>query len=642
MVDSHADLSGLVHQMNAELSRLKAQVDSQGIAIERLTSERDALAASLKEEQQAHQQTRRELAATTTRFNDLRHEHDALISSLANLKHRYESVLDKEYGPSSERLCVLAEMIPEVLDALADEGTLDAQHAHSDADSTTWVDPISQINDESIYVNDDAACEMDGFHRDADCIDSHDGIVLFAFDNDSDGNDVWTPITLSARVAPAAPSPPPDEQACGLRRPANAGGRNPLPDHLERRTSTYEPPENHPDLVNALKKELLGYRCLEKIDIPDLKPFVQAVECPIYKITLANGITYQQTISPPSIIHRGQVTDHFLVSSAVDKYADHLPGYRQEQRLERAGACVPRSKLCRWHISLATFLSAIAMAVRDEILAASIIGIDDSVHRQPLPGTGKCRQNRIWAFTIPKAVYYEITTTREAKWVEKMLAPYAGGLMGDACASHGIVLKRADIVALFCWAHVRRYFAEAEDIERRNVMLFMIAELYRIEERIKNHPPDEKVSERMQLAKPVLESIKMQLDRWKEDPQVLPTSGIGKAVTYALNQWHGLATYCHYGLAPIDNNHTEQCMRPNAMNRKNSLFNVSDEGTEAYAILLTLIQTAKLNGLDPAAYINDVIEDLHFKRREPSELTPMAYARRQKSAAEEELVAKAS
>ena len=132
-------------------------------------------------------------------------------------------------------------------------------------------------------------------------------------------------------------------------------------------------------------------------------------------------------------------------------------------------------------------------------------------------------------------------------------------------------------------------------------------------------------------AKPILSVIKAHLDTWMTDPGILPTSGLGRAVRYTLKLWSGLERYCTIGSAPIDNNATERAIRPIALHRKNSLFSASVAGAEAYATLLTLTQTALLHDLDPVAYLNDIIEDMHYARRPVSELTPSVYARRREA-----------
>ena len=140
--------------------------------------------------------------------------------------------------------------------------------------------------------------------------------------------------------------------------------------------------------------------------------------------------------------------------------------------------------------------------------------------------------------------------------------------------------------------------------------------------------PQERVFARAAQARPVLERIQAQLDAWQVDPQVLPKSGIGRAVAYARKLWPGLVRYTTIGNAPIDNNATERGMRRVAMHRKNSLFSASDAGAEGYATLMTLTQSALLHDLDPIAYLNDIIEDIHFDRQPLAKLTPLAYARR--------------
>lgn len=412
------------------------------------------------------------------------------------------------------------------------------------------------------------------------------------------------------------------------RRPPNAGGRKPLPENLERVAQTYQPPEDHPDFVPAVHVEQIGTTLVERLDCPEIRAFVAAITCPVYRMTAANGITWQQTVAPPGVVHRCQATDRFIIHSAVDKVADHLPGYRQEQRAAREGLPLPRAKLCRWHIELATFVECVADALLAELLTESVVGIDDSVHRLLESGRGRCRQGRIWAVCGQAGVAYQITETREGRWIEELLEDFSGAVMGDGYRGHLRLLARSDIIALFCWAHVRRKFFEAADRERRDIMLALIAVLYQIEADIAELPPDQRSQDRRRRAKPQLDRIKRQLDAWEADPRVLPKSGIGKATRYTLNLWDGLERYLDIGEAPIDNNATERHMRPAAMQRKSSLFSASTAGAHAYGVLLSLIASARQHDLDPVAYLVYVVEQLHHCRAEPSELTPRQYAER--------------
>jgi transposase len=159
-------------------------------------------------------------------------------------------------------------------------------------------------------------------------------------------------------------------------------------------------------------------------------------------------------------------------------------------------------------------------------------------------------------------------------------------------------------------------------------MLAHVAELYAIEDEIGASPPQQRVFVRSARAKPVLGRIKTQLEAWANDPQVLPKSGIGRAVAYTRKLWPGLESYLTIGAANIDNDHTERSMRPVAMHRKNSLFSASDAGAQGYATLLPLAFSAHAHALDPVAYLCDIIDDIHYQRRPLHDLTPTANARR--------------
>jgi len=617
-----------------ELQR-QAQIDLLTERCEKLLHENRCLREALEEERAAHCATKRDLARERRVHEELCQNYDDIVAEVGNLDVRYRALLRKQFEPSSERLAVAGELIPEVLDALAEESCIAARHRDSDADSQ-WLDWCDAPSD-ALYCDNsictDSLTDDESAMR-CDC-DDRGPFALLEDSDDAETGAMWEPMVTRAPRAEQGQDHEGASQPVVRIRPSNAGGRHPLPEHWHREQEVYEPPDDHPDLRHAESYDIIGQRVIEKVDLPDAAPYVRVITCPVACLHFRDGTTAQQTLAPPAVIPRGQATDRFIVQTVVDKVCDHLPSYRQEQRMARVGAVIPRSKLCRWHIALATFLTVIGDAILQEVLAESVIGIDDSVQRQPLPGQGKSRHNRIWAITIPTAVYYQTTPTREAKWITAILEPYSGAIMGDACSAHNPVLARDDIIALLCWAHARRYFVDAEDCEKRNHMLTLIAQLYAVEERCAGHDPPARVAIRHQYARPVLDAIRRQLDTWQADPTVRPTSGIGKAVTYALNQWDGLVRYCDIGAAPIDNNHTEGCMRPNAMHRKNSLFCYSDAGVNAYATLLTVIQSAKLNDLDPVAYLVDVIEDLHYQRRIPAELTPRAYACRVKSPATE-------
>jgi len=573
-------LGSQVRKQAAEIGQMKVTVarlehDNSRLRIERdeARAERDAARADLRG-------CRIELEETGRQLDDAKASLADLVHAVEHSGERLRSLVRREFGASSERIICDDGYIPEVLEALREEGL----------------------------------CENEGSSSvEAEVEDADD--APGSADEGSDRRDETEP-TDRARSQRRR------------RRPANAGGRNPLPEGFERRETTYEPPPDHPALQGAMTSEIIGTTTLERWHVGQPELHIDVVTCPVAQITSPTGCQWQETLAPPAVIARGQVSDAFLVQSAVDKSVDHLPAYRQEKRLARIEAPIPRSKLCRWHIALGSFLQPLIDAIFAEILAEPVVGIDDTVHRLVVPDRHSCKQGRLWAIASQSGVFYQFTETREGKWIDAILAEYHGLVMGDAYAGHNRLLGRDDIIALFCWAHVRRKFFEAADKRRRQHMLDCIGQLYDIEGEIGTLTPAERVRERRTRAPPVLARIKELLDAWNADPKILPKSGIGKATTYALKLWDGLVRYVDVGEAPIDNNRVERGMRPNALHRKNSLFSASIAGANAYAAILTVTQSALLHDLNPVAYLNEVIENMHYDRLPLAQLTPRAYARR--------------
>lgn len=571
-------------RMQRQILAQQAEIGQLREAVHRAEHARDVFHVERDE-------ARRERDQLFCQVVELKQKLAALVNALAHADERVRAALRREFGASSERLLDGdAQLIPEI-----------AAYVHEQGIAIT-PDATATAAPEGAGAGD---TQPQTSHQDTAAVPSQDGAQQSQPDTNSANNKNST-----------------------KKRPANAGGRKPLPPELERRHRTYEPPADHPALRHAAGFDIIGQTQIERLNIGKLDIHVEVITCPVARLKLPQGITCQETLSPPAVIARGQVSDAVLAQTAVDKVADHLPAYRQEMRLARIGIELDRNKLCRWHIALGDFLRPVADEIFTEILRYPVIGIDDTVHRLLVPELTRCQNARIWGITAPTGVYHLFSPTREGTWISTLLADYRGAVMGDAYAGHTELLTRDGIIAIFCWAHVRRKFFESADQQRRRLMLDLIAELYRIEHDLRDATPEARVFARTARARPVLARIRAQLDAWATDPQVLPSSGIGRAVAYARKLWPGLERYTTLGSAPIDNNATERCLRAVAMHRKNSLFSASEPGAEAYATLLTLVETAKLHALDPVGYLNDVIVDLHHDRRPLAELTPQVYAAR--------------
>ncbi|MCJ8336175.1 MAG: IS66 family transposase [Epibacterium sp.] len=565
-----------IAQLEAQVRRQQARIDQLERQVEQLTHERDVAREELNEERLQHKITRQHLRELTEAVQALSGQHRRLLR--------------RTFGTSSERVAGIQGILPGFLEevdpdfAAAEQAALDAATAAANALSEAAASDDTQ--GDGVIVSDSASAD--------------------------DENSAKTKRPAKTRT-----------------RPVKSGGRNDLPEDLPRQEVFYQPdPATHPYLNNVKKFKELRRKIISRLVIEPVQVVVRDISCPVMTLTFPNGIRTQQTITPPSVIHCGQADDSVLIHSACDKILDYLPAYRQSQRFARSNITLHRSKLCRWHQALATFLAPVADAIFHEIIASTVVGIDDTIHRLVDAELHRCKNGRLWAATNDTSCYYWFAETREGKWLDGLLGDYEGAIIGDAYAGHRVLLERDHVVALFCWAHVRRKFFEADNSPKRDQALRLIGQLYDIEREIAALPPDKKVARRTRHAKPILAKFKELLDAWQTDRTVLPKTGLGIAVTYASNQWHGLQTYCTIGEAPIDNNRTERVMRPNALHRKNSLFSASKAGAEAYATLSTVIHTAHSHGLNPYTYLTDIVDDMHYNRRPPEDLTPAAYAKR--------------
>ena len=580
-----------IAQLKAQVRRQQARIDQLERQVDRVTHERDVAREELKEERLQHKITRQHLRELTEAVQALSEQHKRLLR--------------RAFGASSERVAGIQKIIPGFLDDVDPDCVAVEQAALFAAAAAK--NALADAPDDDLPADADPATEAD--RNDAD---NSDGISETEKESGKKEKGNAQGKTRTPRS-----------------RPAHSGGRNALPEHLPRQEVFYQPdPATHPHLINVKKFKELRRKMISRLAIEPVQVVVRDISCPVMTLTYPNGIRTQQTIAPPSIIHCGQADDSVLIHSACDKILDYLPCYRQSQRFARSDIMIHRSKLCRWHQSLATFLQPVADAIFHEIIASTVVGIDDTIHRLVDAELHRCQNGRLWAATNETSCYYWFAETCEGKWLDDLLGDDQGAIIGDAYAGHRVLLDRDYVTALFCWAHVRRKFFDADTSPKRHQALQLIGQLYDIERDIAALPPDEKIRRRTREATPLLAKFKELLDAWHADPRVLPKTGLGIAVTYARNQWHGLQTYCTIGEAPIDNNRTERAMRPNALQRKNSLFSASKAGAAAYATLSTIIHTAHNHGLNPYTYLTHITDDLHHNRRPPEDLTPEKYAQR--------------
>ncbi len=299
-----------------------------------------------------------------------------------------------------------------------------------------------------------------------------------------------------------------------------------------------------------------------------------------------------------------------MATVIVDKYADHVPLYRQAQAFARQGITLNRSTLAHWTGYAAGELKPLWEHIRAKLLTAPRLFIDETKAPVLDPRRGKTKSGYFWAIAQdqrgwaggdPPAVAYTYAPGRGAEHAATLLKSFAGVLQTDGYAAYkALASRRNDVVLAHCWAHSRRKFfdlAKGGSASAAERVLALIAELYRIEQEIRGQPPDRRRDERRERSRPVLDELHRFLCEHLR--KVPGSSVIAEAIRYVLTRWDGLVLFVDDGHIELDTNPVERAMRPIALNRKNALFAGSDDGAEHWAILATLIECCKLKRCEP-------------------------------------------
>ena len=327
--------------------------------------------------------------------------------------------------------------------------------------------------------------------------------------------------------------------------------------------------------------------------------------------------TIHQAPPPALPIERGRPGPGLLAHILVAKYCDHLPLYRQAEIYARDGIELGRSTMAGWVGRAAWELRPVIAAIGSHVLAADKIHGDDTPVRVLAPGTGKTATGRLWVYVrderpwngnAPPAALYCYSADREGAHPRRHLEGFRGVLQADGYAGFNGLYKAGLVVEVACWAHVRRKFHDLYEAHQSPIAkeaLERIGALYGIEREIRGRPPDERKTIRNERARPLLDD----LQRWMKSclTKLSRKSEVAVAIHYALGRWTPLLRYCGDGALEIDNNAAERALRAVALGRKNYLFAGSNAGGERAAAMYTLIGSAKLNGIDPEAYLSNVL-----------------------------------
>ena len=418
--------------------------------------------------------------------------------------------------------------------------------------------------------------------------------------------------------------------------------RGALPAHLPRIEVTLLPEDTAcPCCRTAMT--MIGEDRSERLDVIPAQYRVIVTRRPKLACRACTG-TVVQAPAPARLIEGGIPTEALVAQVAVARYADHQPLYRQAQMMQRQGVIIERSTLSSWMGYAAAEVIPVVARLREMLLASPRIFADETLVPVLDPGRGRTKQGYFWAVgrddrpwggTLAPAVVYSYAPGRGHIHATTLLGRYRGILQCDGYGAYKELsgTKSVDpaITLAFCWSHVRRGFYDLAKAKAPIAVeaLRRVAGLYEIEARIRGQSAAERLAMRQVESKPLISDLRDWLDvQITRLPARSPTA---EAIRYALNHWTGLAQFLDDGRIDLDTNMIEREMRPVALSRKNSLFAGSDEGAANWACMASLIETCKLNGVNPQTYFTDLLTRLvnGWPQSRIDELMPWHWAPKQ-------------
>jgi len=424
----------------------------------------------------------------------------------------------------------------------------------------------------------------------------------------------------AARTAPTTqrrPDPPPRDRRQPVRRP--------LPAHLSREEIVHDPGSVCPG-CGGTRFSKLGEDVSEVLEkVPARLKVIRHIR-PKLSCRCCERII--QAPMPDLPIAKGRPGPGLVANVVVSKYLDGLPLYRQSVILAREGIEIERATLADWVGHVAWWVTPLAELIGAHVLAAPIIHTDDTPIAVLAPGNGKTRTGRLWAYVVDErpwqgkrapAAYYRFSPDRRGERPRDHLAGFRGVIQADAFSGYEALTRSTSasnrdsrgppLIHAACWAHARRKFYDVFEATKSPIAeeaLKRIGELYRIETEITGQPAEIRLVARRIRAVSMLDALRDWLTAQRR--RLSAKNALAKAIQYALSRWEALTHYAGDGRLAIDNNVSERALRGVAITRKNFLFLGSNAGGERAAILYTVLKTAKLNGLDPQAWLSDVID----------------------------------
>jgi transposase len=402
------------------------------------------------------------------------------------------------------------------------------------------------------------------------------------------------------RRAPGANALPPD----GATPPAPArrghGPRSQPPLPLVEVVHTLDEPDRACPACGGALAEMAGqYEESEEIDVVERS--YRLVRHRRQKYRCRCGGCVDTALGPPKLVPGGRYSVEFAVAVAVAKYVDHLPLARQVRQMARAGLSVDTQTLWDQLLALQRHLLPTYEALHGVVLAAPVLGADETTW--PLLEKGGGQRWYAWSIVCPDAVFYRIDPSRSARAAGEILRDYRGVVVVDGYGAYAALARERGSEGLrlaHCWAHVRRKLVEAEAAyPEASEGLARIGQLYAIEAELAEATPEARLAARRERSRPLVDALRA----WLDGVRALPESALGKAIAYAEGLWPGLVRFLDDPAIPLDNNATERAIRGVVLGRKNHYGSKSLRGTQVAALFYSLVESAKVAGLEPAAYL---------------------------------------
>ena len=423
-----------------------------------------------------------------------------------------------------------------------------------------------------------------------------------------------------ARAGTTDPAAKTDPKAPAKTHQRKQPVRTPLPAHLPRETVIHEPACTCPGCgsttfsrIGQDERDVLEYVPSSFKVVQHLRPKLSCRTCE----------TIVQAPMPSLPIERGRPGPGLIAHVVVSKYCDHTPLHRQSVIYAREGVELDRATLADWVGKAEFLLAPLAKAIGRHVRAGAALHADDTTVPVLAPGQGKTKTGRLWVVVrderpwgsdVPPAAFYRYSPDRKGIHAQALLGSCSGFLHADGYAGFDRLYLPTTpdgepaLIEVACWSHARRKVYDVHHATASPIALEAlerIAALFAIEGGIRGQPPDQRVAARQEYARPLLDELKVFLDTSLN--QISGKSALAQAIRYTLSRWKALTRYLSDGRLEMSNNAAERAMKPPVLGRKNYLFCGSDAGGQRAACMYTILESAKMNGVNPQAYLADVL-----------------------------------